>query len=74
MANTDKISVFLAKRVAAGKMTQAEADAAIAKRAAKVPAGLVGKPSSGLTNAQQNKLLEVIATRLGLADSSGVIL
>jgi len=74
MANTDKISVFLAKRVAAGKMTQAEADAILARKAAKVPAGLVGKPVSGLTNVQQNKLLEVIATRMGLADVNGNIL
>ena len=74
MANTAKLQEFLAARVAKGTITQVEADAILAKKAAKVPAGLVGKPVSGLTNVQQNKLLEVIATRMGLADVNGNIL
>jgi hypothetical protein len=74
MANLSKTAQFLAARVAAGKLTQPEADAILAKKAAKVPAGLVGVVVTDMTNAQQAKLLQVIAVRLGLSDSTGKVL
>ena len=74
MANLTKTSQFLAAQVAAGKLTQPEADAILARKAVKVPNGLAGIAVTDLTNAQQAKLLQTLAIRLGLADATGKIL
>jgi len=74
MPNLTKITAFLAARVAAGQITQAQADAILARKAAKVPNNFVGLAVTDLNNAQQAKLLQVLAIQAGLADSSGKIL
>ena len=65
------LELVLQERVKKGKLSQADADALIAKRAARMAkkdATLAGLKVSGMTNVQQGKLLELIAIRLGLAD------
>ena len=65
------LELILQERVKKGKLTQADADALIAKRTARLAkkdATLTGLKISTMTNAQQGKLLELIAIRLGLAD------
>ena len=71
MSNIAKIQAFLAARVAAGKITQTQADAILAAKAAKIPAGILGLAVTDLNNAQQGKLLQVLAIKAGLADSTG---
>jgi len=74
MANLTKTAQFLAAQVAAGKLTQPEADSILACKAARVPNALVGIAVTDLTNAQQAKLLQTISIRLGLSDTTGKIL
>ena len=70
------MELFLDERVEKGKLTEVEAKAVIAnlEKQSKKDSSLTGKTVASLKAAEQQKLLEVMAIRAGLADKNGVLL
>lgn len=70
------VELFLDERVEKGKLTEVEAKAVIAnlEKQSKKDSSLTGKTVASLKAAEQQKLLEVMAIRAGLADKNGVLL